>query len=149
MFPPAEPSATLESVKSGRYKLYLTHLKGSRRLLLLAIVFGLVYGLAQSVGLPVLIGKILPTVFGTEAERAAPVFLFPAWLGGGAWYLPRGHELAFAVAFLPAVFLVRGVSQFLASYFVNLAGLKVVDSVRGAVLRALDERRSGKGGFAN
>ena len=39
MFPPAEPSATLESVKSGRYKLYLTHLKGSRRLLFLAIVF--------------------------------------------------------------------------------------------------------------
>ena len=92
-------------MKSGRYRLYLTHLKGSRRLLLLAIVFGLVYGLAQSVGLPVLIGKILPTVFGSPAERAAPVFVFPDWLGGGAWYLPRGHEVAFAVAFLPAVFL--------------------------------------------
>lgn len=137
MFPPAEPFATLESVKSGRYKLYLTHLKGSRRLLLLAIVFGLVYGVAQSVGLPVLVGKILPAVFGTAAERAAPVLVLPAWLGGGAWHLPPGHELAFAVAFLPAVFLVRGVSQFLASYFVNLAGLKVVDSVRSAVFARL------------
>lgn len=127
----------------GRYRLYLTHLKGSRRLLFLAIVFGLVYGLAQSVGLPVLIGKVLPTVFGTPAERAAPVFVFPAWLGGGAWHLPRGHEVAFAVAFLPAVFLVRGVSQFLASYFVNLAGLRVVDSVRSAVFAKLQQLHLG------
>jgi len=130
-------------VKSDRYRLYLTHLKGSRRLLLLAIVFGLIYGLAQSVGLPVLIGKVLPTVFGTPEERAAPVFVFPAWLGGGAWHLPRGHEVAFAVAFLPAVFLVRGVSQFLASYFVNLAGLRVVDSVRSAVFAKLQQLHLG------
>ncbi len=130
-------------MKSGRYRLYLTHLKGSRRLLLLAIVFGLIYGLAQSVGLPVLIGKILPTVFGSPAERAAPVFVFPDWLGGGAWHLPRGHEVAFAVAFLPAVFLVRGVSQFLASYFVNLAGLRVVDSVRSAVFAKLQRLHLG------
>ena len=130
-------------MKSGRYRLYLTHLKGSRRLLLLAIIFGLVYGLAQSVGLPVLIGKILPTVFGSPAERAAPVVVFPDWLGGGAWHLPRGHEVAFAVAFLPAVFLVRGVSQFLASYFVNLAGLRVVDSVRSAVFAKLQRLHLG------
>lgn len=130
-------------MKSGRYRLYLTHLKGSRRLLLLAVVFGLIYGLAQSIGLPVLLGKILPTVFGTEAQRAAPVFVCPDWLGGGAWYLPRGHEVTFAVAFLPAVFLVRGVSQFLASYFVNLAGLRVVDSVRGAVFARLQRLHLG------
>jgi len=130
-------------VKSGRYRLYLTHLKGSRRLLLLAIVFGLIYGLAQSVGLPVLIGKILPTVFGSPAERAAPVFVFPDWLGGGAWHLPRGHEVAFAVAFLPGVFLLRGVSQFLASYCVNLAGLRVVDSVRSAVFARLQRMHLG------
>jgi subfamily B ATP-binding cassette protein MsbA len=130
-------------VKSDRYRLYLTHLKGSRRLLLLAIVFGLIYGLAQSVGLPVLIGKVLPTIFGTPEERAAPVFVFPDWLGGGAWHLPRGYEVAFAVAFLPAVFLVRGVSQFLASYFVNLAGLRVVDSVRSAVFAKLQQLHLG------
>ena len=130
-------------MKSGRYRLYLTHLKGSRRLLLLAIVFGLIYGLAQSVGLPVLIGKVLPTIFGTPEERAAPVFVFPDWLGGGAWHLPRGYEVAFAVAFLPAVFLVRGVSQFLASYFVNLAGLRVVDSVRSAVFAKLQQLHLG------
>lgn len=130
-------------MKSDRYRLYLTHLKGSRRLLLLAIVFGLIYGLAQSVGLPVLIGKVLPTIFGTPEERAAPVFVFPDWLGGGAWHLPRGYEVAFAVAFLPAVFLVRGVSQFLASYFVNLAGLRVVDSVRSAVFAKLQQLHLG------
>ncbi len=130
-------------MKSDRYRLYLTHLKGSRRLLLLAVVFGLIYGLAQSVGLPVLIGKVLPTIFGTPEERAAPVFVFPDWLGGGAWHLPRGYEVAFAVAFLPAVFLVRGVSQFLASYFVNLAGLRVVDSVRSAVFAKLQQLHLG------
>jgi subfamily B ATP-binding cassette protein MsbA len=123
--------------------LYLTHLKGSRRLLFLAIVFGLIYGLAQSIGLPFLLGKVLPVVFGTPAERAAPLVILPAWLGGASWHLPAGREVAFAVAFLPTVFLIRGLSQFLASYFVNLAGLRVVDSVRGAVFARLQRLHLG------
>ncbi|GBL42689.1 lipid A export permease/ATP-binding protein MsbA [Verrucomicrobiota bacterium] len=130
-------------MKSGRYKLYLTHLKGSRRLLFMAIVFGLLYGSAQSVGLPVLIGKILPIIFGTATERAAPVFTFPHWLGGREWFLPKGFELTFAVGFLPAVFILRGVSQFFASYFVNLAGLRVIDSVRTAVFAKLQRMHLG------
>lgn len=127
----------------GRHKLYLPHLKGSRSLLVLALLFGLLYALASAVGLPVLIGKILPAAFGNAAERAAPIVVFPAWLGWEPWHLPPGRELFIAVIFLPVVFLCRGVSQYLANFLINLAGLRVVESVRLAVFRRLQRLHLG------
>ena len=68
---------------------------------------------------------------------------FPAWLGWAPVYLPKGHEVAFAVGFLPAVFLVRGVSEFCSNYFLNVAGLRVVESVRRAVFAKLQRLHLG------
>ena len=127
----------------GRYRLYLPHLKGSRTLLALSLFFGLIYALASAVGLPVLIGKVLPAAFGSPEERAAPLLVFPAWLGWSPWRLPAGRELLVAVLFMPTVFVFRGVSQYLANYFINVAGLRVVESVRTAVFGRLQRLHLG------
>ena len=127
----------------GRYRLYLPHLKGSRTLLALSLFFGLIYALASAVGLPVLIGKVLPAAFGSPEERAAPLLVFPAWLGWSPWRLPAGRELLVAVLFMPTVFVFRGVSQYLANYFINVAGLRVVESVRAAVFGRLQRLHLG------
>ncbi len=126
-----------------RYRPYLVHLNGSRLLLALAILFGVLFAASNALGIPFLVGKVLPAVFGSEAQRAAPLLTFPAWLGWAPLTLPRGHEVAFAVAFLPAVFLLRGVSEFLSGYFLNLAGLRVVESVRRAVFAKLQRLHLG------
>ena len=127
----------------GRYRLYLPHLKGSRTLLALSLFFGLIYALASAVGLPVLIGKVLPAAFGSPEERAVPLLVFPAWLGWSPWRLPAGRELLVAVLFMPTVFIFRGVSQYLANYFINVAGLRVVESVRAAVFGRLQRLHLG------
>ncbi|NBS04167.1 MAG: hypothetical protein EBS64_02870, partial [Verrucomicrobia bacterium] len=114
----------------GRHKIYIPHLKGSRGLLALAIFFGLLYGASCALGIPFLVGKVLPLAFGTAAERAAPLLTFPLWTGWWPLFLPKGYEVLFAVAFLPFVFVVRGIAQFFASFLINLAGLRVVESVR-------------------
>lgn len=121
----------------GRHKIYIPHLKGSRGLLALAIFFGLLYGASCALGIPFLVGKVLPLAFGTAAERAAPLLTFPLWTGWAPLFLPKGYEVLFAVAFLPFVFVLRGVAQFFASFLINLAGLRVVESVRLAVFEKL------------
>ena len=126
-----------------RYRPYLVHLKGSRLLLALAILFGLFFAASNALGIPFLIGKVLPAVFGNAEQKAAHLLTFPAWLGWAPIDLPKGHEVAFAVGFLPAVFLVRGVSEFCSNYFLNVAGLRVVESVRRAVFAKLQRLHLG------
>ena len=106
----------------GRYKLYLPYLKGSRTLLFLSLLAAIVFAAANAFGLPFLVGKVLPAVFGDAATRAAPLLTWPEWLGGQpALTLPKGYEMVFAVAFLPAVMLVRGLGEFFSTYLLNLA----------------------------
>mgnify|MGYP003856198097 CR=1 FL=1 len=126
-----------------RYQPYLVHLKGSRRLLVLALLAGVCFAASSALGIPFLIGKVLPAVFGSAAQQAAPLIVFPAWLGWSPLHLPKGHEVTFAVAFLPAVFCVRGLSEFSANFLLNLAGLRVVESVRRAVFARLQRLHLG------
>ncbi len=121
-----------------RYKLYLPYLKGSRALLFLSLLAAIIFSAANAFGLPFLVGKVLPAVFGDEAARAAPLLTWPKWLGGQpAFYLPKGYEMAFAVAFLPVVMLVRGLGEFFSTYLLNLAGLRVIEAVRRDVFAKL------------
>lgn len=83
-------------------------------------------------GVPFLLSRVLPAAFGDAAARAAPLLTFPEWSGLAPLTLPAGREVLFAVAFLPVVFLLRGAAQFAASYSVNVAGMRVVESVRKA-----------------
>ncbi|MEY3548521.1 MAG: Lipid export ATP-binding/permease protein MsbA [Verrucomicrobiota bacterium] len=128
----------------GRYQLYLPYLKGSRLLLALSLFAAIVFAAANAFGLPFLMGKVLPAVFGDEAARSAPLLSWPAWLGGGPLLtLPKGHEMLFAVAFLPAVMLVRGLGEFFSTYLLNLAGLRVIEAVRRDVFGRLQQLHLG------
>jgi subfamily B ATP-binding cassette protein MsbA len=128
----------------GRYQLYLPYLKGSRTLLVLSLLAAVVFSAANALGLPFLVGKVLPAVFGDEAARAAPLLTWPKWLGGQpAFYLPKGHEMAFAIAFLPAVMLIRGLGEFFSTYLLNLAGLRVIEAVRRDVFAKLQQLHLG------
>ncbi len=128
----------------GRYKLYLPYLKGSRSLLFLSLLAAIVFAAANAFGLPFLVGKVLPAVFGDAATRAAPLLTWPKWLGGQpAFYLPEGYEMAFAVVFLPVVMLVRGLGEFFSTYLLNLAGLRVIEAVRRDVFAKLQQLHLG------
>jgi tellurite resistance protein TerC len=113
VFPPCPASATLRACSEAVPRLYLPYLKGSRLLLALSLLSAIVFAAANAFGLPFLMGKVLPAVFGDEAARAAPLLSWPEALGGGVILrLPKGHEMLFAVAFLPVVMLIRGLGEF-------------------------------------
>ena len=128
----------------GRYQLYLPYLKGSRTLLTLSLLAAIVFAAANAFGLPFLMGKVLPAVFGDEAARAAPLLSWPEKFGGGAiLHLPKGYEMLFAVAFLPVVMLIRGLGEFFSTYLLNLAGLRVIEAVRRDVFGKLQQMHLG------
>jgi len=110
-------------------RAFLHHLRGKRHLLVGAALLSMLMAAASALGLPFLVGRILPAAL-DPAHAARPLVSFPAWTGWEPWILPRGQEVAFAVAFLPAVFLVRGFAQWGSASLVNLAGLRVIESVR-------------------
>ena len=110
---------------------------------MLALLFGVIYASTNAIGLPFLVGKVLPTVFGDEVQRAAPLIVLPHWMGGASYYLPKDYAVPFAVAFLPAIFILRGLAEFSSSYFLNLAGLRVVESVRRTVFEKLQRMHLG------
>ncbi len=116
---------------SGR-RAFLHHLRGKYHLLAAAAFLSLVLAAASALGLPFLVGRILPAALDPTAA-GRPVLEFPAWLGWEPLRIPPGSEVTLAVAFLPLVFLVRGLAQWGSGTLINLTGLRVIESVRAEV----------------
>ena len=102
-----------------RYRPYIKYLRTVRGVLTGAVACGLVYGLANGAGLPLMIKRVFPQIF---ADHAAP--------------LPPMKLLLIAL-WLPAVFVVRGVAGYLNSYLIQLAGVRVLEALRLDYFRKL------------
>jgi len=95
-----------------RFRPYLRYLQPHRRLLVLAILCGVIAGAASGAGLPYMVKKVFPVMF---AKDAAPL---------AAW------ELLLVALWIPAVFVVRGVAGYLNTYLTQLVGTRVLEALR-------------------
>lgn len=102
-----------------RFRPYFSYLRPQRGLLVLAIVCGIVAGLASGAGLPYMVKKVFPVIF---ARDAAPL---------SAW------ALALVTLWIPVVFVVRGVATYLNTYFIQLVGTRVLEAIRLDFFRKL------------
>ena len=102
-----------------RFKPYLSYLKPVRGTLICAIAAGVVYGLANGMGVPYIVKYVFPRIFSATAERLTGVQIF---------------EVAML---LPAVFLVRGISGYLNSYLFQVAGVRILEAIRLDYFRKL------------
>ena len=102
-----------------RFRPYFSYLRPQRGLLILAIVCGVVAGIASGAGLPLMVKKVFPVVF---AKNAVPL---TSW------------ELAMVVLWIPIVFVIRGAAGYLNSYFIQLVGTRVLEAVRLDFFRKL------------
>jgi subfamily B ATP-binding cassette protein MsbA len=102
-----------------RFRPYLKYLKGVRSTLYSALFCALIYGAANGAGLPLMIKWVFPQVFGEHAEPLSSVQLFLVAL----W--------------LPAVFIIRGIAGYLNSYLIQLAGVRVLETLRLDYFRKL------------
>jgi ATP-binding cassette, subfamily B, bacterial MsbA len=95
-----------------RFRPYFRYLKPHGGLLAAAIFCGLIYGVAYGAGVPLMADRLFPVIFG-EARVA-----LDTW------------QLLLIAAWLPAVFLVRGVAGYLNSYLIQLVGTRVLEAIR-------------------
>ncbi|AOS44887.1 Lipid A export ATP-binding/permease protein MsbA [Lacunisphaera limnophila] len=102
-----------------RFRPYFHYLREHRSLLLLGILCGVISGIATGAGLPLMVDRVFPVVFGANA---APL---------------SNWQLAVVVLWLPLVFTLRGVFGYLNAYLIQLAGTRVLESIRRDFFRKL------------
>jgi len=95
-----------------RFRPYFRYLRAARGTLTAAIVYGLIYGATSGLGLPTMIRYVFPPIFDPKGPAMAPSTV---WLVAGA---------------VPLLFLLRAVSGFLNSYYVQLTGVRVLEQLR-------------------
>ncbi len=102
-----------------RLRPYFSYLRPHRGLLTVAIVCGVIAGVASGLGLPLMVKKVFPVIF---AEGAAPL---TTW------------QLALVTLWIPFIFLIRGVATYLNTYFIQLVGTRVLEALRLDFFRKL------------
>src|SRR5262249_18389621 len=94
-----------------RLRPYFHYLRAVRGPVTVAIVCGVIYG-ASSGGLGVLVKYVFPAIF-TRANPPLPL-----------------SRVALIAAAIPVVFLLRALSGYVNSYFTQLAGVRILESLR-------------------
>jgi subfamily B ATP-binding cassette protein MsbA len=102
-----------------RFRPYLPYLRAVRGPLTTAIFCGLVYGASSGAGLPTLVKYVFPAIFTHKADG-----------------LTLGTVVLIA-ACIPLVFLVRAVSGYLNSYYIQLSGVRILEALRLDYFRKL------------
>ena len=102
-----------------RFRPYLHYLKMVRGPLTTAIFCGLLYGVSSGAGLPALVKYIFPAIFSHKADGLS--------LG----------TVALIASCIPLVFLVRAVSGYLNSYYIQLSGVRILEALRLDYFRKL------------
>jgi ATP-binding cassette, subfamily B, bacterial MsbA len=102
-----------------RFTPYFRYLKAARGTLFAAIFYGLLFGATSGLGLPTLVKYVFPPIF----DRSGPP-------------LPLQTIVLIAAA-VPVLFLLRAVSGYLNSFYVQLTGVRILEAVRLDYFRKL------------
>jgi subfamily B ATP-binding cassette protein MsbA len=93
------------------------------------VLAGVVYGMASGLGLPTMVKYVFPILF-RDAKGMKEV---PSWLlQCKEQYLQNSVEAMtmLVCAFIPMIFLVRGLAAYMNTYLINKTGFQVLEHVR-------------------
>jgi len=102
-----------------RFQPYLRYLRSNRSTLVAAVFYGLIFGATSGLGIPTLVKYVFPPIFD---HSGTPLGSSTVWL---------------IAASVPMLFLLRAVSGFLNSYYVQLTGVRILEAVRLDYFRKL------------
>jgi len=113
-----------------RFLPYYQLLKPVRLQFIVALVAGALSALATGFGLPFMLKEVFPVIFSGEVTGVRETA--PEWLSNLASNFGNTESflLGVAVAIMPLVFIIKGVSYFISRYYINYSGLKVLESIR-------------------
>jgi len=95
-----------------RFRPYFKYLRAVRGPIIIAILCGVIYGVASGLGLPLLIKFVFPRIFSAEhSDDSLTIVILTA-------------------AYIPLIFFLRALSGYLNSYFTQFAGVRVLEALR-------------------
>lgn len=108
---------------------------------MIALFCGALSGVASGFGLPLMLKKVLPVLFGGGGNEDLVLLNFdsseeifsgfaPTWLPDVHIVVPADYVLIFALLLMPLVFIVRGTAMFGNTYLLNLCGIRVLEAIR-------------------
>ena len=103
-----------------RFIPYLRHLKSNRGTMIAAIFYGAIFGITTGAGFPALLKYVFPPLFPAKGDIPLPQ-----------------NTILLIIAGVPLLFLLRAVSGYLNSYYVQLTGLRILEAVRLDYFRKL------------
>lgn len=104
-----------------RFRPYFKYLRAVRGPIAIAIVCGILYGIASGLGLPLLLKQVFPRIFSPgEDGEPTPFSTVVLW-----------------AAYIPLIFALRGLSGYLNSYFTQYAGVRILEAIRLDYFRKL------------
>jgi subfamily B ATP-binding cassette protein MsbA len=121
-----------------RFRPYFRYLKAVRWPIIVALLCGVIYGIANGAGLPFMVKMVFPKIFPSlvqaGVEMPAPnmdedVRVFSATLT--SW------ELFIVAMWLPIIFVIRGIAGYFNSYLIQFAGTRVLEALRVDYFRKL------------
>lgn len=93
----------------------------------IGVIAGLVYAAASGAGLPLMTKIVFPILFNENSGKSK---WYIDWLTSKLGEVSRDDLLIYTCLWIPAVFLIRAGAGYANSYFVQFAGMKVVESIR-------------------
>lgn len=109
----------MKSSNSGIWSLGRRYLLHHRRLFVLALLCGLIYGLMSGLGIPVIFEKVFKQIF----EDTSHAY--------------KDYQICFLAFSIPIAFFVRGVFGFLSTYWMNRCGVEILKNLRADVFAKL------------
>lgn len=143
-----------------RLRPYLKYIKAVRGIVAGALFCGLIYGVANGAGLPLMAKFVFPRIFPPQTEatatpggsavldnvaaddRSAERPTAEAELKDGETPDRQSNDVAtwqviLAAIWLPVIFLIRGLAGYFNTYLIQLAGVRVLESLRLDFFRKL------------
>lgn len=107
----------------------------------IALLCGAISGIASGFGLPLMLKKVLPVLFGGGEPQDLVLIDFDSsqanfggvsaeWLPDLHIVVPADYLLIFALVLMPLVFVIRGAAMFGNTYLLNLCGIRVLEAIR-------------------
>jgi ATP-binding cassette, subfamily B, bacterial MsbA len=110
-----------------RYLPYFKYLKSVRWQFGAGVLCGLFYAMASGLGMPLMVDVVFPVLFKT-ASKASP--WYAAWMSARLGDVTHERLLLLTCLWIPLIFLVRAVADYLNSYLIQYVGQRVLEDIR-------------------
>jgi ATP-binding cassette, subfamily B, bacterial MsbA len=110
-----------------RYLPYFKYLKYVRWQFGAGVLCGLFYAIASGLGMPLMVDVVFPVLFKT-ASKDSP--WYAAWMSARLGDVTHERLLLLTCLWIPFIFLIRAVADYLNAYLIQYVGQRVLEDIR-------------------